>query len=310
MPATKTSPSQYIESLNMNGLRGRMLSLRSKRKNAQEILFIYGHHSSLERWWGLAQVLHGFGNVTMPDLPGFGGMDSFYKLGKKPTLDNFADYLASFIKLKYRRKRVIIVGMSYGFVIVTRMLQRNPELQKNVKLVVSLVGFADHEDLNFSKTRYYFYLNSARLLSGRFNSFMFRHLALNRLMLNLVYAKSHNAKHKFNSVESNEQLKYLLDIEVGLWQMNDVRTYMLTTIDLLTFSNCSQQIAVPLWHVATVNDHFLDNAKVEQHLRVIYEDFRQSLINATNHAPTVIADKKAASVMVPKDLSRKIRSLK
>ncbi len=310
MPATKASPSDYIESLNMNGLKGRMLSMRSKRKNNQEILFIYGHHSSLERWWGLVQVLHGFGSVTMPDLPGFGGMDSFFKIGKKPTLDNFADYLASFIKLRYQRKRVVIVGMSYGFVIVTRMLQRNPELQNKVKLVVSLVGFADHEDLKFSKTRYLFYLFGARLLARRFNAFMFRHLALNRFMLRLVYAKLHNAKHKFENIDSGKKLNYLLDVEVGLWQMNDVRTYMLTTIDLLTFTNCDDRINVPLWHVAAVNDHFLDNAKVEQHMRIIYDDFTQSLISATNHAPTIIADKKAAAAMVPKDLGRKIRSLK
>ncbi len=310
MPGRKTGPEDYIQQLNMNGLAGRMLNMPSKRKNHLDILFIYGHHSSLERWWGLAQVLHGFGSVSMPDLPGFGGMDSFYKIGKKPTLDNFADYLAAYVKLRYRRKKFVIVGMSYGFVIVTRMLQRNPELQKNVKLVVSLVGFADHEDLSFSKVRYYFYLNSARLLAGRTNAFMFRRAALNRLILGLVYAKSHNAKHKFVTVESKGELKRLMEIEIGLWQMNDVRTYMLTTIDLLTFSNCNDRVDVPLWHVATVNDHFLDNSRVEQHMRIIYEDFNQSLINATNHAPTVLADKKAASVMVPKDLSRYLRSLK
>ena len=39
-------------------------------------------------------------------LPGLGGMDSFYSIGLKPSLDNMADYVASFIKLSYKRKKV------------------------------------------------------------------------------------------------------------------------------------------------------------------------------------------------------------
>ena len=85
---------------------------------------LYGHHSSLERVYGLAEDMSQYGNVTIPDYPGFGGMDSFYKIGMKPTLDNLADYLATFVKLRYRGKKVTIVGMSLGFVIATRMLQR------------------------------------------------------------------------------------------------------------------------------------------------------------------------------------------
>src|SRR3712207_1180020 len=93
-------PADYIEPLNINRLEGRMLRLPApdtKQAAGREILFVYGHHSSLERWWGLIQALNRYGAVTMPDLPGFGGMDSFYKIGKKPTIDNLADYVAAFI---------------------------------------------------------------------------------------------------------------------------------------------------------------------------------------------------------------------
>jgi pimeloyl-ACP methyl ester carboxylesterase len=103
---------------------------------------VYGHHSSLERWWGVAKFLNRYAAVTMPDLPGFGGMDSFYKIGKTGSINNLADYLASFIKLRYKRKKVIVVGMSLGFVIATRMLQRCPELIKRVDMLVSFAGFA------------------------------------------------------------------------------------------------------------------------------------------------------------------------
>ena len=69
------NPADYIVPLNINGLDGRLLHMpapEGKSKN-MEILFIYGHHSSIERWWGVVQVLNRYGAVTMPDLPGFGG---------------------------------------------------------------------------------------------------------------------------------------------------------------------------------------------------------------------------------------------
>src|SRR3569623_1590822 len=151
------NPADYIVPLNINGLEGRMLHVpapKGKRSDV-EIMFIYGAHSSLERWWGLMQVLNDYAAVTMPDLPGFGGMDSFYRIGKKPTIDNLADYLAAFVKMRYKRKKVVIAGMSFGFVIATRMLQRHPELVKKVELMVSIVGFAHHDDFIFPPVRYY-----------------------------------------------------------------------------------------------------------------------------------------------------------
>src|SRR5687767_2102595 len=120
-------PADYIVPLNMNGLRGRMLRVPTPKNKNREILAIYGHHALIERWWGLIQNLNEFGGVTMPDLPGFGGMDSFNKIDQKPTIDNYADYLAAFIKMRYKRQRITILGISFGFVVATRMLQRYPE---------------------------------------------------------------------------------------------------------------------------------------------------------------------------------------
>jgi pimeloyl-ACP methyl ester carboxylesterase len=97
-------PKNYIAPIDINNLKGRCLNLPNK-SSSRKILFIYGHHSSLERWWGLMQALNEYGDVTMPDLPGFGGMDSFYKIGKKPTLDNMADYLKKFIKQHYKEEK-------------------------------------------------------------------------------------------------------------------------------------------------------------------------------------------------------------
>jgi len=206
----------YIVPLNMNGLQGRMLSMPGPKGRNREILFVYGHHSSLERWFGLTQNLNRYGVVTMPDLPGFGGMDSFYKLGEQATIDNLADYLAAFIKMRYKRRRVSIAGMSLGFVIVTRMLQRYPELAKKVDLLISLAGFAHKDDFTFSKQRMLSYRATARLFSYRPTAIFFRRVCLNKLVLKTVYQHTHNAKNKFNGLAA-EELKEMLEVEVKLY---------------------------------------------------------------------------------------------
>ncbi|MEJ0073013.1 MAG: alpha/beta fold hydrolase [Candidatus Saccharibacteria bacterium] len=142
-----------------------MLHIPAEKGKNREILVLYGHHALLERWWGLVQNFAEFGSVTMPDIPGFGGMDSFYKIGQKPTLDAYADYMAAFIKLRYKHKRVNIVGISFGFLVATRMLQRYPELTKRVDFLVSAAGFMRADEFTFSRQRYLFYLYASRLMA-------------------------------------------------------------------------------------------------------------------------------------------------
>lgn len=286
-----------------------MLRLPPPSGKSAELLFVYGHHSSLERWWGLMQVLNRYGAVTMPDLPGFGGMDSYYKLGKKPSIDNLADYLAAFIKLRYRRKKVAIAGMSFGFVIVTRMLQRYPELIKKVTLLVSIVGFAHKDDFTFSKPRYYFYLSATHVLSFRIPAKVFRYTILNSAILRPFYGRTHNAKHKFAEAKTKEDYKRLMDTEVLLWHNNDVRTWAYTSTQFLTFDNCKVQVQLPVWHVSAEADHFFDNHLVEQHMRVVFTDFKNVPVKVKNHAPSVIADAKSAAVLVPMKLRRVLAKL-
>lgn len=287
----------------MDGLKGRMISLPAKDPlNYKEILFIYGHHSSLERWWGLIQVLSRYGTVTAPDLPGFGGMESFYKIGKKPTIDNLADYLATFLRRHYPDKQVTIAGMSFGFVIVTRMLQRHPDLCQKVTLLVSIVGFAHKDDFTFGRARYYTYLYGTRLFCHRPFSTVFRYVALNPLLLRPVYSRTHNARHKFKQVSSQEEFNQLMKIEIGLWHDNEIRTYMFTTAEFLELDNCGERVNLPIWHVAAKADHFFDNNLVEQHMRQIFSDFHVATTTLTTHAPSVMADEDTAASLIPANL--------
>jgi pimeloyl-ACP methyl ester carboxylesterase len=307
------NPADYIVSLNMNGLKGRMLRLPSKptkQSTGKEILFIYGHHSSLERWWGIAQVMNRYGAVTMPDLPGFGGMDSFYRIGRKPTLDNMADYLAAFIKMRYRRKKVAIVGMSYGFVVVTRMLQRYPELCGKVTLLVSIVGFAHRDDFIFTKPRYHAYLSGSKLLSHWVPASLFRYGPLNAWVLRSFYEYTHNAKKKFALAKDSAELEHLKDVEVGLWHDNDVRTWAFTTSDFLTLDNCQVRVDLPLWHMMAKTDNYFDHRIVEQHLKVIFSGFDSDEFDLGAHSPSILADEKEALALFPPKLRQALGRLK
>ena len=302
--------SEYIYPLNINSLEGRMLKLPSSNEKKNEILFIYGHHSTIERWSGLIQVLGDYGNVTVPDLPGFGGMDSFYRIKKKPTIDNYADYLASFIKLRYSNKKFTLVGLSFGFVIATRMLQRHPELISKIELLISLVGFTHRDDFTFSKARFNSYFLGSKIFSGYLSSKLFRYLFLNSLILKLIYARTHNARHKFKNVTNKNEFNSLINIEIQLWHSNDVRTWMYTTTEFLKLDNCIKQINLPVWHVMTKNDNYFDPKIVEQHMNIIFKKFNKTVSTIDNHAPSVIADKKSAQKLVPYKLKLQLNKLK
>lgn len=299
-------PEDFIVPLNMNGLEGRMMRVPASGKSNREILFLYGQHSSLERWWGIAAELSKFGNLTMPDFPGLGGMTPLYKLGRKPDIDTMADYLASFIKLKYRNKKVMIIGMSLGFVIVTRMLQRYPELVKKVDILVSVVGFAHGSDLIFTKKRLFIYRNITRFLSMKWPAWLFHHIALNPFFIRLIYARSMNAKEKFDT-NNKDVFKEIVAAEVELWKINDSRTQFIHYLEMFSLDNTRITIGLPVYHVAAKNDRFFDNNRVEEHMRRIFKDFEIFYTSVPNHAPTVIATAAEAAPFFPPALRKKFK---
>lgn len=301
MAKPAVSPADYIEPLNMNGLQGRMLHMPTPKNRSREILLIYGHHALLERWWGLIQNLNQYGAVTVPDMPGFGGMDSFTKIGRKPTIDNYADYLAAFIKMRYKRRRVTIVGISFGFVVVTRMLQRYPELAKKVDLLVSMVGFLHHEDFTFKPHHRRLLRYGTRFFGTRPVSFIIRYGFLNSFMLRHLYARLPAGRRRLMEMDP-EEFSLMLAFDLKLWQTNDVRTHWLTTSEFLNLDNCKRQINLPMWHIASRDDPYFNNDVVKEHMLVVFKDCEQILFHARAHTPSILGDKKELAVLLPRKL--------
>jgi pimeloyl-ACP methyl ester carboxylesterase len=297
------SPADYIVPLNINGLEGRMLRAPAPEGKNREILLVYGHHAMLERWWGLVQNLNEFGAVTMPDMPGFGGMDSFYKIGKQPDVDAFADYLAAFIKLRYKRKRVTIFGISFGFVVATRMLQRYPELVKKVDLLVAMVGFMHRDDFLFPPRQQAAFRCLSRLFATRPLAFIIRYGGLNRPVIRFFTRCLPNSKKRFIEV-SPEEFNETVDFDVQIWQANDARTHWYTTSKFLNVDNCGKKIDLPVYHIISSSEHYFDNEVVKQHMLVVFKNYHRYTAYSKAHTPDILADKKRMRVFVPPGLRR------
>lgn len=258
----------YIVPLYMNGLHGRMLRLPPPAGKSREILIIYGHRASLEQIFPLAEDLNKYGGVTVPDLPGFGGMQSFYRIGEKPTLDNLAAYLAAFIQLRYKRRRVTLVGTSFGFAVATRLLQKYPSLTKKVDLLVSAAGFVHRDDFLVRRQNYLLKRLGASLFSKRLPAWTAHNVFMRRPLLRATYSLA-GSRSKPKKTSPAAKAKRL-DQTVELWRKNDFRTYMQTTLAILTLDLCRQQVDLPLYHISINGPHF-DNQVLEQHLNVVFK---------------------------------------
>jgi pimeloyl-ACP methyl ester carboxylesterase len=300
MAITQLDLDERIFPLDMNGLHGRMLRLPPRRKK-REILLVYGHHASIERMAGLAEELNKYGAVTLPDLPGFGGMTSFYKIHREPTLDHLADYLASFVKFRYKRQRFSVMAMSFGFVVVTRMLQKYPEIAGQVDVLVSLVGFVHKDDFKFSRRTMFILRASARLLSLPVTSWLWRHIALSAPVIRASYLLVADQHSKLKDA-SREERDSRIDFEIQLWQMNEVRTYWKTTSAMANLDLCGKRVDTHVYHVAVENDRYFNNEIVEQHMRVVFADYTLVPSVLPAHAPTVVATAKDAAPFIPKQV--------
>lgn len=292
-------PADFIVPLSINGLNGRAMHIKSAKKTRKrEILLVYGHHSSLERMFSIAQNLSQYGNVSMPDLPGFGGMDSFYKIDAKPTLDNMADYLATFVRLHYKKRPITICAMSWGFLVATKMLQKYPELAKQVNLLISFVGFAHTEDFKVENKKLVAGKIVATTFSGVVTSKIFRYVFLQSIVIKSTYkilASWHPKMKDADKVELNKRINF----EVLLWQSNDARTYMYTNNIMLHLDLTDKRIDLPVVHVGVDTDQYFDNKSVIKNQHKIYSKVIVTKAHLANHAPTIIDDVEEAGAILP-----------
>lgn len=298
-----TPTDNHIHSIVINGLHGRMLRLPSRSTGKQnDIVLMYGQHASLERMGGIAEVLSKYGRVTVPDLPGFGGMESFYTQNQAPNIDNFASYLAEFIAREYDDDATItIVAMSFSFLIATRMLQLHPDLTLRVNLMVSFVGFLHHDDFHVPKPLFWLWRMVATLCENRVGAALWTKGFLSPPLIRAAYTIVAKTHPKMKDASPKER-KRRIDFEIKLWHINDFRTRMHTLKIMLTADLSHQRVNMPVYHVAVKHDFYFDNSLVEQHMRAVYSDFTVMQASVDAHAPTIISTAAEAEPFIPQEL--------
>jgi pimeloyl-ACP methyl ester carboxylesterase len=304
------SSAGKIQPLVINGLHGRVLRLPANNNKyaGKDILMLYGLHSSIERMIGIVENVADYGNVTMPDLPGFGGMDSFYSIGQVASIDAMADYLATFVKLHYKGKKFSIVAMSYGFVVATRMLSKYPDIAAKVELVVSLAGLTDKQEFIVPKTTFAFWKFTSVAFDGPIRAWLFRYVILQPVFIRTIYGLQAKSHPKMKGADKAE-LKKRIDFEIHLWHANDVRTYVHVTRDILRLKTPPAQIESPCLHVSISTDQYVDHVLVEKHIKELYTKVSVTEAKMPNHAPTIISDKKEAAAFIPSSVRRKLAQL-
>ena len=296
--------TQYVKKFTWKGLSGRYWRAPAKKEAHRKHLIVvfYGHHSSLERNAGLLQDLRHFGTVLMFDIPGFGGMGSFYQIGLRPTLDQYARFTHQFLSRHVKKgSSFTVIGFSFGFLVLTRFLDLYPIWQARMRLVVSVVGFLSQKAFSFPRSRYLFYVITLSALNNVIGATLFRYLLLNRYCLKLLYARTPNAKHKFKGL-SRERRQQMMELEIRLWHDNDVLTWIQTGKLMLTCDLTACRVKHDLHLVAIQGDQYL-NAEINlRDCQKVYNKIYASHVASVAHAPTVIANEKEAQQFIPKPL--------
>lgn len=307
MQQSNLTPSEATESLNINGMQGRMLCLPPTTGREREILVVYDRYSTLERWWGLAQELQRYGTVTMPDLPGFGGMQSFYKMGEKPSLDRLADYLATFIKFRFRHKQLTVIGLGFGFVVVTRMLQRYPQLRKKVVLLISIEGYAHGSALTMARGQRRRRMMVARLFSWRLPALFYRHVMTNPSLLRVAYAANPRALRAPRGADP-EIRRQLTNFRIHVLRQCEPRTAMITERERLKLNNCTVQLSRSVWHVSPKVLPYMDVDANLQQLQVAFDELQYLPSKASIKQQIIVPDKQFARPLLPAALRRELAS--
>lgn len=291
------NPLDFIKPLNINGLEVRYIYIpaRSKR-NKSNLLVVYDFESNIEKWFGFLIALSRYTNVTMVDLPGFGGADSLFKINLKPNLENMTNYLSTIIKLKYRRKKLNILGIGFGFTLVTKMIEDYPDIASKINNVISINGYVHKDDFNFKaidKFVLYFnyFISQVKILSN-----------LKDILLKNNLYLSKKFDQDYFKLYPKTTFPYLAQFTQDLYRETDLRTLSYLKYQQLKLDLCRlSRIEIPMWQFNINPPKYLNTRRIEQHLKIVYSSYHHLSLNIRK-LPFVINQEKIGLKMIPNKL--------
>lgn len=290
-------------------LKGRFVHLPAARKDAKRtFVVLYGQHATLERIMPIMEALTEYGDVYGVDNPGFGGMDSSYRIKEYPSLDFYAGHLKYFIDTHIPAERQLtLLGISFGFQIVTKTLALYPELNKRTETAMSFVGFVHHQDfsmpLSYSVPLLYFMANGGRFWLGS----KIAELCLKEPIIVGVYQLTKPIQVKFRSLPKEEAKRYARE-QAWLWRVNDARTHAATAWDFFKKNDLTgHTIDATVIHVGVPNDHLFDNSRISAELKQIYNKVELYDMELENHAPLDVETPDKVHSLMPDTLKVVLR---
>ena len=303
-------PDKYIKEIRYLGLDGRMLRLPAKlKKGKKTILYIHGQHAAIERNFSIAEYLQDFGDVYMPDLPGYGGMTPFFKIGLEPTYDAYADYIYTISKSNKLTKDLTIVANSYGAQLMTRMLQKYPDSYEWIDNAISLAGFGAGTD--FHNSVIYKWSSLLAIIASKKPIIrVLDVLVLNKVSLKIMLSLFSRLKTKMQSDDENMS-KEMIKMEAYLWTVNDSRTQATCGLDMF-FNDLTKysdkKIPLTLHNITTPNDQYFNNERVKNTFLKLYNEYKEYTVGLPLHNPSLIASKEEVAKLIPKGVQKLLSS--
>ncbi|MDR2336919.1 MAG: alpha/beta hydrolase [Candidatus Nomurabacteria bacterium] len=102
------------------------------------LLMVHGYRGEHHGMLLIADRLKLYFNIIIPDLPGFGKSSEFH--GGPHGLDNYSDFLKTFIERLKLHKKPIIVGHSFGTIVSSKFEMDFPQLTDKKLVLLSPIA--------------------------------------------------------------------------------------------------------------------------------------------------------------------------
>lgn len=310
MKQTHFVDAPEVTNYEFKGLAGRYGHWPANRTNAtRTFVLVYGQHATIERLKPIIETLQNYGDVYLADNPGFGGMDSPYKIKAYPDLDFYAQHLKNFIdRYVDPSRQLTLVGVSYGFQMLVEFLHSYPMYCQRVEQLISFVGFVSHKDFNMPKRvsipLMYMLCNSGRTKLG---AALYDRI-LNERLIMATYKATKPIQAKFKNLDGDEAKQYARE-QAWLWLVNDNRTHGVTAWDFFKKTDLTAyRIDVEAIHIGVPKDHLLRNHQIEDEMSRMFSTFTAYSLHLDNHAPLDLDTAKKVQSMLPKAISDRLNT--
>lgn len=284
---------------------GRYAFLASRETNSQSIcnvVLVYGHHSTLERWLPLARELTRFGCVWIPDLPGFGGMD------EEPdscNLDMYADHLAEFVSAVVGGGPLLLCGGSFGFVVIKEAVGRHRNLAMSSLGVVSVGGFVAGSSLKLKTWQKICIKVFARATRHRFVALSARALLLTYPAARLVDLTFGLTRKRAGA--DRKRSAALCAADLALWRANSIATHWATLESMLGLRR-ARTLDLPCVHIQNPADPYISYSANVLALGRVFADLYVSAPEWVGHMPALDAPQEAYAAVFDEECIEAIQS--